>query len=74
MLPIAGVLEDKIMSYLVGGRIRQFPTTLMKTTCSNSDVSYDISSRQELEGYPPRPPEALLGSLAISQALVIQML
>jgi len=53
-------------SYLVGGRIRQFPTTFMKTTCSNSDFSNDISSRQELEGYPPRPPEALVSILAIS--------
>jgi hypothetical protein len=58
----------------VGRRIRQFPTTFMKTTCSNSDVSNDISSRQELEGYPPRPLEALLSILAISRALVIQML
>jgi len=49
-------------------------TTFMKTTCYNSDVSNDISSRQELEGYPPRPPEALLNILAISRALVIQML
>jgi len=43
------------MSNLVGGRIRQFTTTFMKTTCSNYDVSNDISSRKELEGYPPRP-------------------
>jgi len=34
----------------------------------------DISSRQELEGYPPQSPTALLSILAISQALVIQML
>ena len=59
-LPIAGVLEGTMMSNVVGGRIRQFPTTFMKTTCSNSNVSYDISSRQELEGYPLRPPAALL--------------
>jgi hypothetical protein len=65
-LPIAGVLEGKMMSTLVSGSIRQFPTIFMKTTCSNSDVSNDISSRQELEGYPPRPPEALLSILAIS--------
>jgi len=45
-----------------------------ETTCSNSDVSNDIASRQELEGYPPRPPEALLSILVISRALVIQML
>jgi len=74
ILPIAGVLECKMMSSLVGGKIRQFPTTFMKTTCSNSDVSNDISSRQELEGYPPHPLEALLGILAISRAVVIQML
>jgi hypothetical protein len=74
ILPIAGVLEGTMMSNVVGGRIRQFPTTFMKTTCSNSNVSYDISSRQELEGYPLRPPEALLSILAISRALVIQML
>jgi len=62
------------MSNLVGGRIRQFTTTFMKTTCSNYDVSNDISSRQELEGYPPCPPEALLSFVATSRALVIQML
>jgi len=33
ILPIAGDLEGKMMSNLVGGRIRQFPTTFMKTTC-----------------------------------------
>jgi len=71
ILPIAGVLEGKMTSNLVGGRIRQFPTTFMKTTCSNSNVSNDISSRQELEGYPL---QALLSILAMSQALVIQML
>jgi hypothetical protein len=70
-LPVDGVLEGKMMSKLVGGRIRQFPTTFMNKTCSNSDVSNDISSRQELEGYPP---EAVLSILAISRALVIQML
>jgi len=74
ILPISGFIKDKMMSNLVSGRIRQFPTTFMKTACSNSDVSDDISSRQELEGYPPRPPEALLIILAISRALVIQML
>jgi len=58
----------------MGGRIRQFPTTFMKMTCSNFDGSNDILSRQELEGCPPRPPEALLSILAISRALVIQML
>jgi hypothetical protein len=45
-----------------------------ETTCSSSDVSNDISSRQELEGYPPRPQEALLGLLTISRSVVIQML
>jgi hypothetical protein len=74
ILPIAGVLEGKMTSNLVGGRIRQFPTTFMKTTYSNSDASNDISSRQELEGYPLRPPQALFSILAMSRALVIQML
>jgi hypothetical protein len=46
----------------------------MKTTFSNSDVRNDISSIQELEGYPQRPPEALLSIVAISRAVVIQML
>jgi len=73
-LPISGVLEGQMMWPLVGGRKRQFPTTFMKNTCSNSDGNNDLSSRQELEGYPPRPPAALLSSLAISRALVIQML
>jgi hypothetical protein len=41
---------------------------------SNSDGNNDISSRQELEVYPSRPPTALLSILAISRALVIQML
>jgi len=57
----------------MGGRKRKFPTTLMKKTCSNSDGNNDIASRQELEGYPPRPPAALLSILAISRAIVIQM-
>jgi len=74
ILPIAGVIKGKIMLHLVGGRIRQFPTTFMKTTCSNYDVSNDISSRQELEGYPPCPPEALLSFVATSRALMIQMI
>jgi hypothetical protein len=43
-LLIVGVLEGKMTSNLVGGRIRQCPTTFMKTTCSNFDVSNDISS------------------------------
>jgi len=73
-LPISGVLEGKMAWNLVGGRKRQFPTTCMKKTCSNSDSNNDISSRQEFEGYPPRPPAALLSILAISWALVIQML
>jgi len=58
----------------VGGRTRQFTTTVMKKICSYSDGNNDISSRQELEVYPPRPPTALLSLLAISQALVIQKL
>ncbi|KAL9383602.1 hypothetical protein Peur_023925 [Populus x canadensis] len=74
MLLIAGVLDSKMTSNMVGGRIRQFPTTFIWTTCSNSDGSNDISSRQELEGYPPCPPATLLSILAISRALVIQML
>jgi len=48
ILPIARVLEGNITSNLVGERIRQLPTTFMKITCSNADVSNDISSRQEL--------------------------
>ena len=73
-LPIDGVLKSQMMSNLVGETIRQFTITFIQTTCSNSDVSNDISSRQELEGYPPRPPAALLSILAISRALVIQIL
>jgi len=56
------------------GRKPQFPTTFMKKTCSNSDGNNGISSRQELEGYPPRPPATLLSILDISRALVLQML
>jgi len=74
LLPISGVLKGKMTWNLVGGRIRQFPTTFMQKPCSNSDGNNDISSRQELEGYPPRPPAALLSILAISWALVTQML
>jgi len=73
-LPISRVLEGQMMWTLVGRRKRQFPTTFMKKICSNSDGNNDISSRQELEVCPPRPPTALLSILAISQALVIQML
>jgi len=73
-LPISGVLEGQMTWPLVGGRKRQFPTTFMKNTCSNFDGNNDLSSRQELEGYPPRPPAALLSSLAISRDLVIQIL
>jgi len=73
-LPIVGVLESKITSNLVGGKIRQFTTTFMRTTCSSSDVSNDISSRQELEGYLPCPQETLLSFLTISWSVVIQML
>jgi len=64
-LPIVGVLKGKMTLNLVGGKIRQF-TTFMRTTCSSSDVSNDISSRQELERYPPRPQKELLSILAIS--------
>jgi len=74
ILPISGVLEGKMMWNLVGGRKRQLPTTCMKKTYLNSDGNNDISSRPELEGYPPRSPAALLSILAISRALVIQML
>jgi len=73
-LPIDGVLKSQMMSNLVGETIRQFTITFIQTTCSNSDVSNDISSRQELESYPPYPPEALLSILVISRAVVIQML
>jgi len=55
----------------VGGRKRQFPTTFMQKIFSNADGNNDISSRQELEVYPSRPPTGLLSILAISQALVI---
>ena len=71
IVPISGFLEDKMMWNLVGGRKRQFPTTFMKKTCPNSNGNNDISSRQELKGYPPA---ALLRILAISRALMIQML
>jgi len=74
ILPISGVLEGQMMCNLVSGRKRQFPTTFMKKMFSNSDSNNDISSRQELEVYLPRPPTALLSMLAISWALVIQML
>jgi len=57
ILPISGVIEGKIRLNLVGGRKRQFPTTFMKKSCSNSNGNNDISSRQELEGYPPRPQQ-----------------
>jgi len=57
----------------VGGRKIQFPTTFMKKTCSNSNGNNDISSRQELEGYPPRPPAALISILAISRVIVIKI-
>jgi len=73
-LPITGVLEGKMTSNLMGGNIRQFSTTFMRTTYSSSDVSNDISSRQELKEYPLCPQEALLSILAISPSVVIQML
>jgi len=74
ILPISGVLEGQMTWNLMGGRKRQFPTTFMKNMFSNSDGNNDIAARQELEVYPPRPPTALLSILAISPALVIQML
>ena len=74
ILPISGVLEGQMTWNLVGGRKRPFPTTFMRNIFSNSDGNNDISSRQELEVYPPRPLIALLSILAISRALVIQML
>jgi len=73
-LPIDGVLKSQMMSNLMGETIRQFTITFMRTTCSNSDDNNDISSRQELEGYPPYLPKALLNILAIFRAVVIQML
>jgi hypothetical protein len=58
-----------------GGRKDQtISNNFHEITSSNSDVSNDISSRQELESYPLRPPEALLSILDISRAVVIQML
>jgi len=74
ILPISRVLEGQMTCNLVGGSKRQFPTTFMKKIFSNSDGNNDISSRQKLEVYPPRPPTALLSMLAISRGLVIQML
>jgi hypothetical protein len=73
ILPISGVLEGQMTWNFMGGRKRQFPTTFMKKICSNYNGNNDISSRQELEVYPPRPPTAL-SILAISRALVIKML
>ena len=73
-LPISRVLEGNMTWNWVGGRKRQFPTTFMKKPYSNSNGNNDIASRQELEGYPPRQPASLLSILAISRALVIQML
>jgi len=57
-----------------GWKEKTIPTTSLKKIFSNSDGNNDISSRQELEVYPPSPPTALLSILAISRALVIQML
>ena len=61
-------------SFCLSGRKRQFPTTFMNKSFSHSDGNNDISSRKELEVYPPCPPTALLSILAISRALMIQML
>jgi len=74
MLPISGVLEGQMMWNLVGRRKKQFSKTFMKKSFLNSDGNNDISSRQELEVYPPRPLTTLLNILAISQAVVIQIL
>ena len=74
ILPIYGVLEGQMTCNLVGGRKRHFSTTFMKKTCSNLDGNNGSSSRQELKGYPPSPPAALLNILAISRSLVIHML
>jgi len=74
ILPISRVLEGQMTSNLMGGCKRQFPTTFMKNIFSTSDGNNDISSRQEIEVYPPRPPTPLLNILAIFRALVIQML
>jgi len=74
ILPISGVLEGQMTWNLVSERKRKFPTTFTGKSCSNADGNNDISSRQELEGYLPRPPAALLSILATSRALVIQML
>jgi len=74
ILPMFGVLECQMTWNVVGGRKRQLSTTFMKKIFSNSDGNNDISSRQKLEVYPPRPPTALLSILAISRVLVIQML
>jgi len=74
ILSISRVLKGQIMLNLVGRRKRQFPTTFMKKCCSNYNGNNDISSRKELEVYPPRPLTALLSILAISQALMIQIL
>ena len=74
ILPIARVLEGQMKWNSVGIRTRQFQTTFMRKTCSNTDGRNDISSRQELEGYLPRPPAALLSIVDISRAIVIQML
>jgi hypothetical protein len=74
MLPIAGVIEGQMTWNFVGGRKRQFLTTFMKKTCSNFDSSNEMSSKQELEGYPPRPPAALVCIVDISRVVVLQML
>jgi len=74
ILHISGVLEGQMTWKLVGGRKRQFSTTFKKKIFSKSDGNNNISVRQELEVCPPRPPTALLSILAISRALVIQML
>jgi hypothetical protein len=74
LLSISGVLEGQMTWTLVGGSKRQFPITFMQKLYSNSDGNNDILARQKLEVYPPRPPTALLSILAISRALVIQIL
>jgi hypothetical protein len=48
ILPISRVLEGKITSNFVGRRIRKFPTTFMRTTCLNFDISNGIHPDKSL--------------------------
>ena len=47
--PISRVLEVQMRRFFFFfvGKMRQFPRTIMKTICSNSDVSNDVVCRQE---------------------------